>query len=97
MPMNKRQQVINDGKIIEKCMGKYTGMEGCHIGAIAFDSGERQFFCGGRSDLIGMCLAELIANMVQATNGIEQMRFIDGVAEMSKEIIAYRDDKGRPQ
>lgn len=90
---NRRERVLKDAKVIDNAMKHYTGNEGAHFGFITFETGERQFFAGGRVDLSGMCMCEALATMVVNTPGLE-VDFIDAVADTAK-IMLEEMKKGR--
>ena len=83
--MEKRKQVREDADRIDKVMRNYTGSSAAHFGFIVCDTGERQFFAGGRADLTGMCLGEAIANLVKCTPGVGE-EFIDAVADTAHAV-----------
>jgi hypothetical protein len=96
LELTRKEQVKRDSNVIEKAMMKYSGTEGAHFGFIAYGSGERQFFAGGRADITGMCISEAIATLVKNTPGITD-DFIDAVAETARIMLGDMEHGGNVQ
>ena len=81
-------EFIADTMAIDAVMSKekYTGKSGAHMGFIVQESGRRKFFIGGRTDLAGVCLSEVLANVVSMTPGVDES-YIDTVAEVAKAML----------
>lgn len=96
--MNRKEQVRKDADAIDKVMKHYSGNDGAHFGFVTYETGERQFFAGGRVDLSGYCISEALATMVANTPGLDE-DFIDAVSEMAKEMLKDMNDtrSGRVQ
>lgn len=94
--MNRKEQVRKDAEVIDKAMRNYTGNEGAHFGFITFETGERQFFAGGRVDLSGICMGEALATMVANTPGLTE-DFIDAVADTAKLMLKDMGERGTVQ
>lgn len=90
--MTKREQVKKDAKIIDGAMMNYTGDGGAHFGFIVYESGERHFFSGGRVDLMGICLGEAIATMVNNTPGLGK-DFIYMVSDVAHRMLDDMSEK----
>ena len=84
--MTRKEQVRRDADVIEKAMMTYHGIDGAHFGFIAYASGERQFFAGGRVDISGLCISEAIATMVKNTPELDSS-FIDAVADTARIML----------
>lgn len=82
----KKKMIQLDADTLSRIMQNYTGTEGAHFGFIAFETGQRQFLFGGRTNLLGFCLGEAMARMVTMTPGLTP-EFIDSVAATAKEIL----------
>lgn len=83
---NNQKTIERDMKTISSVLPTYSGNEGAHFGFIAFETGQRQFFMGGRSDVIGLCLSEAIAKFVELTPQLNDDG-IDMIAETAKEFL----------
>ena len=95
--VNRGWQVKKDSDAINKAMKNYSGMDGAHFGFIAYETGERHFFCGGRVDVTGICLGEALARLVDNTPGIED-DYIDLVMNTAKDMLEdFRKERGMVQ
>ena len=95
--MNKTEKAdfMVDSQTIDGVMRKYSGEKAGHFGFICKD-GERQFFLGGRCDLVGVHLSEALAMLVNETPGLPS-DFIDAVCKTAKEIYATMGETEKVQ
>lgn len=80
-------RVEADGKKIEDIMQAYSGADGAHIGLIVSANGGQQMMFGGRSDLIGIGIARLIAKVCEITPGIDADMFIHATMQTALAIL----------
>ena len=88
------RDIKKDAQIIEKAMAPYGGADAAHFGFIAEAPNRRQFFLGGRTDMVGIHIAEAIATIIRITEGLDE-GFIDAICETAKEMLAGGDIPGK--
>ena len=84
------RDIKKDAQIIEKAMAPYGGTDAAHFGFIAEAPNRRQFFLGGRTDMVGIHIAEAIATIIRITEGLDK-GFIDAIADTAKDLLAGGD------
>lgn len=87
--MNRKEQIKRDSTEIEQVITKYGGATAAHFGFIAHATGERMFWSGGNAAIIGICLAEAIAELIQHTPGMDGEEFLKAVTETTMKILEH--------
>ena len=95
MTSKEKAEFMVDAQTIDGIMRKYSDESGGHFGFIC-KGGERQFFLGGRADLVAIHIAEAMATLVNVTPGLTS-EFIDAVCFGAKEIYAGSGEKEKAQ
>ena len=86
--MKSMQEIKADSaKIVEICK-QYSGANGCHICVIAQDDGKHNVSFGGRVDIAGEYISEILARIVMTTPMLED-DFIDAVANCAKDMVRH--------
>ena len=81
------RDIKQDTQIIEKAMAPYGGADAAHFGFIAEAPNRRQFFLGGRTDMVGAYIAEAIVTMIRITDGLDDT-FIDAIRDTARMLLA---------
>lgn len=93
--MKKNAEFQMDARGIDNLMRGYSGEHAAHFGFIAQEDGKRQFFAGGRADIIGVSISEALANFIVITPGLKD-DFIDNVCLTAKDMLKMIREK-QPQ
>lgn len=90
MMNTKRERMKDDAKVIRGKMCKYGDANGAHLGFIVEENVGKEFVIGGRSDLLGGGIAEVMATL--AFNGFGK-EFIDAVYGAAKTMYGEMENK----
>lgn len=86
--MKTKQEIKQDAEAIVAICKQYSGAHGCHVCVIAQEDGKHNVSFGGRVDIAGEYLAEILARIV-ATTPLLEADFIDSVANCAKDMVRH--------
>lgn len=88
-------KIRNDIERVAKIIEPYGGQSGAHMAFIMERGAGRQFVLGGAPDLLGIGIAQIIAQIVELTPGLDYTQYISAIDDTARCYVeANKHGKG---
>ena len=74
----------NDIERVDKIIKPYGGQSGAHMAFISDRGSGREFVLGGAPDLLGIGIAQIIAQIVKLTPGLDYTQYISAIDDTAR-------------